>query len=251
MLFVLILAGTSSAAAQDIKGGTVIYQQTTRYDFQSVFGKFDNPEADEWVASLPRKNQSVKFLHFTQEKALFLQDPDEQEISNRILQEALQKADYFRPPQTLLLQVYSDFTTNEAVRQVEFMTRYFLISGPVKKWTWKLTQKMIKVQGYTCMAAELRQDQDIITAYFTPEIPVSTGPAEFSGLPGLILALEINGETAFLATSVDLTPPDAGVLAPPDKGRKMTQEEFNRVLEEKVKEWEKTRFEGKGGNRKK
>ncbi len=245
----MIISAAGSLSAQDLQGGTVTYQQTTRYNFLSIFGKFNNPEADDWVASLPRQNQSVKFLHFTREKALFRQDPREIEISSKRLQEALQKADYFIPPGALLLQVYSDFTKNEAIRQVEFMTRHFLIFGPIEKKAWKLTNKMIRILDYTCMGAELKQGDDLITAYFTSEIPISAGPAEYNGLPGLILALEVNGETAFLATSIDLTPPDAGVVSQPERGKKVMQNEFNKILEEKVIEWNETRKEGKGGNK--
>lgn len=97
------------------------------------------------------------------------------------------------------------------------------------------------------MAAQLKRDDQTITAWFTSEIPFSTGPDEFFGLPGLILAVEINGETAFLATSIDLTPPEEGVLSKPDKGKKVTQEEFNKIIEDKIKEFKETG--GEKGNR--
>ena len=251
IILILLSTVTANTAAQDFKGGTVTYQQTTQYDFLSIFGTFNEPYADDWVASLPKENQSVKILHFSMEKALFQQDPSQLEVSSERLQEGLLKADYFRPPQTLLLQVYFDFTKNETIRQIEFMTRHFLVSGPVEKQAWKLTQKMVKIQDYTCMGAEAKQGEDIITAYFTSEIPVSIGPAEYSGLPGLILAIEINGETAFLAISIDLTPPEESILIQPDRGSVVTQEEFNKIMGEKTKEWEETRLEGKGGNKKK
>jgi GLPGLI family protein len=251
MIVGLIIAVTGHGSAQEVEGGTITYQQTTRYDFLSIFGTFNDPYADEWVASLPRQNQSIKYLHFTQEKALFQQDPKQKEISSKKLQQALQKADYFRPPQTLLLQVYSDFTKNESIHQVEFMTRYFLISEPMEKKAWKLTNKMIKILDYVCMAAELKQGDDLITAFFTSQIPVPIGPADYYGLPGLILAVEINGETAFVATSIDLIPPEEDVLIEPVKGKKVTDEEFNCIVEKKMKEWKVTQFEGKGNNGKK
>lgn len=247
VIALMLITAAGNLAAQDFKGGTVTYQQTTRYDFESIFGKFENPEYNHWVASLPRQNQSVKLLHFTQEKALFRQDPSGIENSNKPLQQGLQKASYFQPPKTLLLQVYSDFTQNEAIRQVEFMTRYFLIPGPIEKKAWKLTSKRLKIQDYVCTAAEMTQGEDQITAWFTSEIPVSVGPADYSGLPGLIMALEINGETAFLATSIDLTPPEEGVMFKPENGRKVTQEEFDNIMEEKTQEWRDTRKKGKKG----
>ena len=44
-----------------------------------------------------------------------------------------------------------------------------------------------------------------ITAWFTPQIPVSTGPAKHGGLPGLIL--EVNTDnTSILCTKVVMNP---------------------------------------------
>ena len=140
-------------------------------------------------------------------------------------------------------KVFWDIDKNESTRQIEFMTRQFLISAPIEKIAWKLTREMVKIQDYTCMGAEMKQGEKTIKAYFTSEIPVSIGPADYSGLPGLILAVEINGETAFLATSIDLSPPDESVLILPDKGSKMSQGEFDKILQEKGKEWKETRSE--------
>ena len=120
------------------------------------------------------------------------------------------------------------------------MTRSFLISGEIGNKAWKLTDNKIKVLDYICPGAELKEGDNTITAWFTSEIPIPTGPDEFYGLPGLILVVEINGETAFMATSIDLTSPGEGVIARPDKGKKVTQEEFDRIVAEKVKEYEET-----------
>ena len=95
----------------------------------------------------------------------------------------------------------------------------------------------------------MERGDDIVTAYFTSEIPVSIGPADFSGLPGLIMAVEINGETVFMATSVDLTPPKDDALSEPDSGKKVTQAEFDEIVAEKEKEWKETRGQRGTGKR--
>ena len=247
VITVLLLIVASTTAAQYFKGGVVKYMQTTKYDFEKIFNVNPDPSGRRavWLASLPKESKNVQVLYFTEKKALFEEDADANEGLPRALQGALARADYVRPPQTLLQRVYWDFGKNETTRQVEFMTRNFLISGPIEKKAWKLTSKMIKIQDYTCLSAELKQGEDLITAWFTSEIPVSIGPADYSGLPGLILAVEINGETAFMATSVDLTPPENGELSEPDTGKKVTREEFDKTVAEKEKEWKETR----GGRR--
>ena len=72
--------------------------------------------------------------------------------------------------------------------------------------------------------------------FFSPEIPVSLGPSVFGGLPGLILAVERSGETAYVATSVKLSPPTEESMVKPNKGSKVTQEEFKAIQKEKEKE---------------
>ncbi len=65
------------------------------------------------------------------------------------------------------------------------------------------------------------------------------GPGEYYGLPGLVLAVERLDETIFLATSVDLTPPDPEQLVPSNPGKRTTPEDFNKIVEAKVEEYRK------------
>ncbi|MFC1725413.1 GLPGLI family protein [candidate division KSB1 bacterium] len=231
--------------AQSIKGGVVKYRQNKKYDFEKVFNLKGNknPEIQNWLAALPKNSTYTKVLYFTSEAALYQEVPGEKsglmDAESQIkLQQALTKASYVKKPSPELEKVFYDFGKNEIIRQVEFMTRYFLVSGPMKNKTWKLVNKRVKVLDFTCMCAELKKGDNTVTAWFTPEIPLSAGPDEFYGLPGLILAVEINGEYVFVAESVDLTPPEKDVLYKKGKGKEVSQEEFSRIVEDKVKEWE-------------
>lgn len=243
-VFILIFAA-GNLAAQDFKGGVIKYQQITKYNFKTT-GK---ARWDNFIATLPTTGKRAKVLYFTKEKALYEEDPVEIEASNQGLQKALFVINKGKPPSPELEKVYYDFRKDEMTRQVAFMTRDFQVSGPTVKKAWKLTNKMTKVQDYTCMSAELKMGEDVITAWFTPEIPISAGPDLFYGLPGLILVVEKNGETAFMATSIDLTPPTEDVLSKPDRGNKVTQEKFDEIMEEKIKEFKETA--GKGQDRRK
>ncbi len=132
--------------------------------------------------------------------------------------------------------MYYDFEKNQKLEQMEYMTRIFLVKSDIAPLAWKLGSEKKKILDYTCMGATMNLDDQEIVAWFAPEIPVSLGPAIFIGLPGLILAVERNGETAYVATSVDLTPPAEESMEKPDKGTKVTQEQFESIKEEKEKE---------------
>ena len=87
----------------------------------------------------------------------------------------------------------------------------------------------------------------VVTAWYTPEIPVSQGPSNYWGLPGLIL--EVNdGRTAILCSKIVLNADEKVVIEAPSKGKKVTQEEYDKIRADKLKEMSE-RFRGGGGNR--
>ena len=76
---------------------------------------------------------------------------------------------------------------------------------------------------------------ETITAWYTPQIPVSHGPAEYGGLPGLILELT-NDRTVMLCTKVVMNPEKRIEISEPTKGEFVTKGEFENIVEVKVKE---------------
>ena len=250
-LFVIALLfniATGNSSAQDFEGGVVKYQQTTKHNWAKLFPG-DNPRTKAWVESLPRETKKFRILYFTENSALYAEDPGENAALPPNMQRAMRGASMRQPPTSEIKKVYYDFEKNEKTEQLEFMTRNFLVSKSIENKGWKLTNNKFKVQNYVCQTAELKRGDDTITAMFTSEIPVSAGPDAFFGLPGLILAVEINGETAFMATSVELTSPPKNKLSKPDDGKEVTQEEFAKIVEEKVKEFKETLKKREGTDR--
>ncbi len=75
----------------------------------------------------------------------------------------------------------------------------------------------------------------IVTAWYTPQIPVSSGPGDYHGLPGLIL--EVNTDkTVMLCTKIVMNPKDKDVIEQPDKGEVVTREEYNKIMKDKIEE---------------
>ena len=76
-----------------------------------------------------------------------------------------------------------------------------------------------------------------VVVWFTPTIPVPAGPGEYVGLPGLVLAVESHdGDRKLEAISVELQPLDKALLKPPKKGKKVTPEEYEAMVAEKLEE---------------
>lgn len=87
----------------------------------------------------------------------------------------------------------------------------------------------------------------IVTAWFTPQIPVQNGPGEYAGLPGLILELNVD-RTTLLCSKIVLNTKESDAIAPPDKGTELTREAYNKIVKEKTEEMREN-FRGSGGGR--
>lgn len=230
-----IAAGSLSGQAP--LAGTITYQQVLHYSFENIEKAHgDSQQTQDWIISLPKEGIAVQMLNFNSKKALFEEDESEKEATPPGLQRALMYESSLKPAQPVVQKVYYDFEKNQRLEQLEYMTRIFLVQSEIEAVAWKLGSERKKVLDYTCMSATVTLDDQEIVAWFSPEIPVSLGPSIFGGLPGLILAVERNGETAYVATSVKLSPPAEGSIVKPDKGSMVSQEEFAAIREEKEKE---------------
>jgi GLPGLI family protein len=84
-----------------------------------------------------------------------------------------------------------------------------------------------------------------ITAWYTPDIPVSTGPANYWGLPGLILGVS-DGTTTLLCSKIVMNPKEKTEIKKPTKGKKVTQAEYTDIVAKKAEEMQQMRG-GPGG----
>jgi GLPGLI family protein len=134
-------------------------------------------------------------------------------------------------------KIYCDLKSLKKTEQKEFMTRMFLIESDLSASDWKFTGNSGIVLGYNCQEAILKDTINVTKAWFTASIPVSAGPAGFYGLPGLILKVDINdGKRIITATSIDPSMEVTDFLIKPKEGKKVTQEEYRKIVADKMKE---------------
>jgi GLPGLI family protein len=153
---------------------------------------------------------------------------------------------------------YKNLDNQEEIEEKEFFSKEFLVAGELKKWNWQITQESKQIGQYTCIKATLiipvtdeeketikklkesqkdskfqfgeipdPKDKEVV-AWFTPEIPIGHGPREFWGLPGLILELHKDKET-FLATQITINPKTKIKIKKPNKGKKVSKVEFEKI----------------------
>ncbi|MEZ4803262.1 MAG: GLPGLI family protein [Gelidibacter sp.] len=148
--------------------------------------------------------------------------------------------------------MYKNIKENRYTNETEMLGKQFLIKDTLTNRQWKLVNETKNIGVYTCYKATftedvktqtIRDDGEIesitkertTTAWYTPQIPISNGPEDFYGLPGLIL--EINdGELTLVCTKIVLNPEEKLEIVEPKKGKEVTQQEFDDIMEKKNKE---------------
>ena len=151
------------------------------------------------------------------------------------------------------------------INQSEVFGKLFLVKDTLKNYEWELTNDTKKIGGYNAKKAILteivqrrvisfnntenqevtRTDSVKMEAWFTPEIPVSQGPDEFWGLPGLIMEMS-DGKTTYLCTKIVLNPQEGVKIQKPSKGKKVTSEELKAIIDQKSKEMLEQFLQGGG-----
>lgn len=182
---------------------------------------------------------------------------------------------------------YKNLKTGQLVEENEFFGKQFLIVDSIPTLEWTITKESKPIGQYVAfkataikkidpndfsMARPKKKDEKEnalakkdttkpedpmdrieipeeleVTAWFTPQVPVSNGPGEYGGLPGLILELNIY-RTTLLCSKIVLNPKEAEKIEPPKKGTKVTREEYTKIVKEKTEELQEN-FRNSGGRR--
>lgn len=146
---------------------------------------------------------------------------------------------------------YKNLKEQRFTNQTEVYGKQFLIKDSLKGRNWELLNETKNIGQYTCFKAQLTEEvktqtmtedgfetvtkEKVTTAWYTPQIPISNGPAEFFGLPGLIL--EINdGKLTLICSKIIINPEEVITIVEPKKGKAVNQQEFNEIMEKKNKE---------------
>ena len=166
---------------------------------------------------------------------------------------------------------YKNIKDQKVLKEQDFFGKQFLVNDSLQKLEWQLGTETKMIGQYMCFKAtavkiddsfnfssfrrppanekpkdsantdskEVKEEetskQVIVTAWYTPQIPVSQGPGEYWGLPGLIL--EVNADrTTILCSKIILNPTEKDVLKVPSKGKEVTQKEYDIIVKEKMEE---------------
>jgi len=131
---------------------------------------------------------------------------------------------------------YSNLKNKKKIHQKNLASDLFLIESSTNNIPWVLSEETKKIGNYICNKATCIIFRETIrgltqlnvSAWYTPLIPVSFGPAGYDGLPGLILELEL-GNIIFYAYKIDLSKREDIVINMPKKGIKVSEKEYSEI----------------------
>ena len=133
--------------------------------------------------------------------------------------------------------LYKSMKDKSQIHQKGIMGKSFIVEEKLPKQKWKITTEKVKYLDYECQKAVIEEEGNFVVAWFTSQLPVQAGPGSFHGLPGAILMVSVNdGESEYKATKVDFTVLGDDAIKIPDEGKKVTQEEFEKIVKEKEAE---------------
>jgi GLPGLI family protein len=150
---------------------------------------------------------------------------------------------------------YKDLQGKTYRNQTEIQGKVFLIKGDLPTYDWKMSTETKNIGMYTCykatyskeveqkqvtfingeMKEEVVKETIVTTAWYTLQVPVSNGPDNYQGLPGLIL--EINdGKNLIVCTEISMNPSKSIKIEAPKKGKVVSQEKYDEIQNKKSKE---------------
>lgn len=139
---------------------------------------------------------------------------------------------------------YKDVSKRIFIEQIEIFGKLFLIEDTLVNYEWKLINETKRIGDFNCFKAttliEINQGLGIVkdlvvVAWYATKIPINQGPREFWGLPGLILEIETE-VNVISCTKIIINKDKIENIKVPSKGERISKQEFNDVMKNKVKE---------------
>ncbi|MCH3881781.1 MULTISPECIES: GLPGLI family protein [Tenacibaculum] len=254
IIIIIILTISFSINAQDFTGKAT-YKTYRKSSISFGEGKnAPNPEMQKKLeAQMKKMNQKTFTLNFNRFESTYKEN--ESLAAPQTSVGGLKMISFGGNGTDLL---YKNVKENKYAKQTDIMGKNFLIKDEIKKIDWELSDETKNIGMYTCYKATYSREVEqkdfssfnsvesegkvakkmktiVTTAWYTPQIPISNGPREFGGLPGLILELR-QDKLTIVCSEVVLNPSKKIEIKEPKKGKVISQSKFNEIQEKKSKE---------------
>ncbi|WP_299212482.1 GLPGLI family protein [uncultured Aquimarina sp.] len=266
LFYLFVFFFSSSLVAQDFQGKAYYYSKSTM-ELGSWGARLSEAQKKQVAVRLKNRLEKTYVLTFDKVSSIFKED---EKLDVDVLSGATDTwGKNFSPGEQ-----YKNVKTSEFVQKQEFYGKNFLVKDTLQPIEWKMAADTKQIGGYTCYKAtamipttdltwydfswsELRAANNPdkpegvpmteVTAWYALKVPVSLGPSEFWGLPGLILEANV-GNTTMLCFKIVMNPEDKSKIEAPDKGKEVTKKEYKEIITGKMQEMRNNRGRRRPGS---
>lgn len=221
------------------------------------------PEAEQMKAMIPEFQVSKTELLFNGAQSLYKNLPEEQDQMPTGSMEGGGGRMFMRMggggPND---ETFRDYENEKMVESRELGPKKYLIEDSLRTMKWKLEQDTMTINGKLCYKATTnmpapnrgsfrttttangQQVSDStrnrpqtppqpmqVVAWYCPDYETQAGPENFFGLPGLIMKVDV--DNGFMVTTAQtIGELDKQVVKAPTTGKKITREEYRKMMEQ-------------------
>lgn len=251
---------TGSLTAQNFQGKAT-YKSKRKIDIKLDSTQVDTGMHKKMMEMLKKQFEKTFILTFNKDQSIYKED---QKLSKPQGPSNMEMVMINTGGSDIL---YKNTKENRFTNQNDVFGKIFLIKDNLEQLDWELGSETKNIGEYTCYKATLKQEVEVfesgisvngdkdldepqktapkmkeitITAWYTPKIPVNNGPGNYHGLPGLILEVNDGTETV-ICSKIVMNIKNNTELKEPNKGKIVTQEKFETIIDKKMKEMEERR----------
>jgi GLPGLI family protein len=158
---------------------------------------------------------------------------------------------------------YKNLKDKVFITEKDLMSKLFYVKDSLEDINWVFHNETKKIGNYTCQKASAKiiienedyrqedndnstnffdnkekEEEKIIIAWYTIDIPINQGPSLYWGLPGLILEIEDNGDR-LICSKIVINPKKKPKIKMPKDKELISSKEYNILVEKKLKELDK------------
>ncbi|RZK49495.1 MAG: GLPGLI family protein [Pedobacter sp.] len=196
------------------------------------FSTFGKSYIEDYQKKNPQFKTKKSTLYFNKNKSLYTQTP---EVTTGGLFSSIVGSELLDQNNIVAQQLDNGLSTV----QKKVFDETYLLKDSIPKITWKITDETRTIAGYECRRANaVILDSVYVVAFYTDVIPVSSGPENFSGLPGMILGLALpHDHMTWFATEVKEEVITDEKLSAPTKGKASNRASLLKDLQRAFSDW--------------
>jgi GLPGLI family protein len=251
LILTLTIVPFKTWSQQQIEG-RAYYFAKSKMELGNWGARMSEAEKKQVQARLKNRLEKTYILSFNKNESLFVEEEKLDAISGATDSWG---SNFSRGHQ------YKNIKDTTLVQAQEFYGKKFLVKDKLQNFNWVLGSESKQIGNYLCFKAiatvptsELAwfdfswgdlQAQNTegqgnipmtaVEAWYTLQIPIGHGPAEYWGLPGFILEVSA-GNTTILCSEITLNPKEQVKIEAPDKGEITQITPYRSIVQTKMME---------------